>query len=68
MRPFLSAPLVLVAAFAFLVACTPAPRGSGGASLSSPASRDVQPDTNPMEAGRPPSMGGQRAVTPVMTR
>lgn len=68
MRSRLSALLVPVAALAVLGACTPAPRDEGRAGLASPASRDVKPDTDPMEAGRPPSIGGQRAVTPILTR
>lgn len=62
-----SALLVPVAAFALLGACTPAPRDEGRAGLAYPASRDVKPDTDPMEAGRSPGKGEQRAVTPILT-
>lgn len=68
MRQRMPTLLLAVTTVALLGACTPAPRGVGANSRGASSSRDVKPDTDPMEAGRPPSIGGQRAVTPILTR
>lgn len=68
MHPRPSTLVLPVAALILLGACTPAPRDGGSAGVAASPSRTVTPDTNPMEAGRPPSIGGPRAVTPILTR
>lgn len=68
MRQCLPTLLLAATTVTLLGACTPAPRGVGANGPGASSSREVKPDTDPMEAGRPPSIGGQRAVTPILTR